>query len=102
MPPRRRMSLLRTISVVVMETTAGMTRAATSANEGMVTAVTGPEVVWIGDDCALEFFIRPRSALTTTPNATEAMMIAIVDKRRLVDEFIGGWLLLDLPCYLLA
>ena len=88
-------------SVEVMETTAGMTRAATSANEGMVTEVTGPAVVWIGDDCAFEFFIMPRSALRTMPNATEAMMIAIVDKMRLVDGFIEGLLLLDLPCYLL-
>ena len=38
------MSLVLTISVVVIETTAGMTRAATSANDGMVTVVTGPVV----------------------------------------------------------
>src|SRR5207253_11066702 len=80
----RRRSLVLTTSVEVMETTAGMTRAATSANEGMVTEVTGPEEVWIGDDCAFDFFIMPRSALRTIPNATDAMMIAIVDRMRLV------------------
>ena len=37
-------------SVDVIDTTAGMTREATSANEGMVTATTGPDDVWIGDD----------------------------------------------------
>ena len=71
-----------------------MTRAATSAKEGMVTEVTGPEEVWIGDDCAFDFFISPRSALRTTPNATDAMTIAMVDKIRLVDEFIGVLLLM--------
>src|SRR3954447_3503627 len=78
-------------SVDVIDTTAGMTRAATSANDGMVTAATGvaPELVWMAaEDCAFEVRIRPRSALMTTPNATEAMMIAIVDRMRLVDEFI--------------
>src|SRR5437016_1148590 len=76
-----------------METTAGMTRAATSANDGMVTEVTGPLVVWMGDVCALDFFISPRSALTTMPKATEAMMMATVDRMRLVDWFIGRLLL---------
>src|SRR5256885_4438972 len=83
-------------SVEVMDTTAGMTRAATSANEGMVTAATGPDEVWMGDDCAFEFFIMPRSALSTMPKATDAMMMAIVDKMRLVDEFIWGVAPLDL------
>ena len=39
--------------------------------------------------CAFDFCIRPRSALTMTPNATEATMIAIVDRMRFVDEFIS-------------
>src|SRR5205823_3719532 len=86
MPPRRRRSLLRTISVVVMETTAGMTRAATSANEGMVTAVVAPVVVWMVDVvCAFDLRMRPRSALMMIPNATDAMMMAIIDKTRFVD-----------------
>src|SRR5436853_3542740 len=89
----RRRSLVLMTSVEVIETTAGITRDATSANDGMVTAATGPDVVWIGDDCAFELFIIPRSALSTTPKATEAMMIAIVDRMRLVDEFIGDLLL---------
>ena len=69
----------------VMEPTAGITRAATSANEGELTEVTGPELVWMGADCALDLRIIPRSELRTTPKATEAMMIARVDKKRLVD-----------------
>jgi hypothetical protein len=78
-------------SVDVIETTAGMTRAATSAKDGIVTDATGVplDVVWMVDDCASEGRIRPRSALMTTPNATEAMMIAIVDRMRLVDGFIS-------------
>src|SRR3954447_4870678 len=85
----RRSAALMT-SVDVIETTAGMTRAATSAKDGMVTEATGApdEVVWIADDCACEGRIRPRSALMTTPNATEAMMIAIVDRMRLVVGFM--------------
>src|SRR5216684_15015 len=85
-----RRSLVLMTSVDVIDTTAGITRAATSANDGMVTETAGtpPEVVWIAADCAFEVRIRPRSALMTTPNATEAMMIAIVDRMRLVDGFI--------------
>src|ERR1051325_10639472 len=76
-------------SVVVIDTTAGMTRAATSANDGMVTEVTvAPDDVRISGVCAFDFRIRPRSALMITPNATDAMMIAIVDRMRLVDEFM--------------
>src|SRR5438045_3361422 len=72
-----------------METTAGMTREATSANEGIVTAVTGPDDVWIGvTDWACDFCIIPRSALISTPNATEATMIAAVDKVRLFEWFM--------------
>ena len=75
-----------TISVVVIETTAGLTRAATSANEGMVIDVTGPCAVVIGVEvCALDFCIRPRSALMRTPNPTDAMMIATIDRMRLLD-----------------
>src|SRR5581483_4151891 len=81
-----RISLLLTISVERMETTAGITRAATSANDGIVTLVTGPDDVWIcGAGCACELRIRPRSALMITPNATEAMTMAMVDKIRFVD-----------------
>src|SRR5436305_7693453 len=85
-----RRSLVLMTSVDVIDTTAGMTRAATSAKDGMVTDATGvpPDVVWMADDCACEGRIRPRSALMTTPNATEAMMIAIVDRMRLVVEFM--------------
>jgi hypothetical protein len=46
---RRRCSLIFTISVERTETTVGATRAATSANEGMVTAVTGPWGLWMVD-----------------------------------------------------
>jgi hypothetical protein len=82
----RRRSLVFTTSVVVIETTAGMTRAATSANDGIVTAVTAPCAVWIGAVCcAFDLRIMPRSALMITPKATEAMMIASVDRMRLVD-----------------
>src|SRR5947209_12302154 len=42
----------------------------------------------MADDCACEGRIRPRSALMTTPKATEAMMIAIVDRMRLVVGFM--------------
>src|SRR5258708_1471815 len=86
-----RRSLVLMTSVEVIETTAGMTRAATSAKDGMVTETAGTplEVVWIAADWAFEVGIRPRSALTTTPNATEAKMIAIVDRMRLVDGFIS-------------
>src|SRR5215211_1787727 len=35
--------------------------------------------------------IRPRSALTRMPNATDAMTIAIVERMRLVDAFIDGF-----------
>src|SRR5471032_2096933 len=75
--------VLLMISVVVMETTAGATRAATSANEGVATEVTVPWVVWIGPDCAFDFLMKPRSAVMRTPKATDAMMIAIVEKIRL-------------------
>src|SRR5438105_10518571 len=73
-----------------METTAGATREAMSAKDGMVTDVTAaPDEVWIaGADCAFDFRIRPRSALMTMPNATDAMMIAMVDKIRLVRGFM--------------
>jgi hypothetical protein len=85
---RRRCSLARTISVERMETTAGMTRAATSANEGMVTDGTAPGVEGVETDCAFEVRISPRSALMRIPNATDAMTIAIVERMRLVDAFI--------------
>src|SRR5260370_35059206 len=88
---RRRISLALTTSVEVIETTAGATRVAMSANDGIVTDVTGaPEVVWIVvEDCAFDFRIRPRAALTTMPNATDAIMLARVDKMRLVIEFMA-------------
>jgi hypothetical protein len=88
--PRRRIELAFTTSVEVIETTAGATRDAMSANEGTLTAVTvaDPELVWIGADCAFDLRIRPRSALITMPNAAEAMMIATVDKMRFVREFM--------------
>ena len=84
------MSLDFTTSVDVTDTTAGATRDAMSANDGIVTDVTAaPDDVWIGTtDCAFDFRIRPRSALTTMPNATDAMTIARVDKMRFVVEFI--------------
>src|SRR5438876_353661 len=85
-----RRSLVLMTSVDVIDRTASMTREATSENEGMVTATTGPDDVWIGDDWAVDFFIMPRSAPRTMPNDFEAIMIAIVDKMRLVDEFIEG------------
>ena len=78
-----------TTSVEVMETTAGATRAAMSANDGTVTLVTGPLVVRIVAVCALDFCIRPTSALMMMPNATDATMIAMVDRMRLVREFIA-------------
>src|SRR5581483_11879866 len=81
-----------TTSVEVMETTAGATREAMSANDGIATEVTGAlaDVVWIVEaDCAFDFRIRPRSALMTTPKTTDAMTIAIVDRMRLVREFIN-------------
>src|SRR5436305_15028730 len=76
-----RRSLVLMTSVDVIETTAGITRAATSAKDGMVTVATGAplDVVWIADDCACEGPIRPRSALLMTPNATDAMISALVD-----------------------
>src|SRR5437899_7364313 len=88
---RRCMSLVLTTSVEVMDTTAGATRAAMSAKDGMVTDVTVAlgDVVWMDVACAFDFRISPRSALTTIPNATDAMTIAIVDKKCLVREFIG-------------
>src|SRR5258708_4352033 len=49
--PRLRRSLVWTISVVVIETTAGATRAATSANDGVVTHVTAPCHGWMGAEC---------------------------------------------------
>src|SRR5207302_367758 len=92
--PRLRMSLVLTISVVVIETTAGMTRDATSANDGMVTDVAGStaDVVWIGATvCAIVFGMRPRSALIRTPKVTDAITIAMVDNMRFIfiDWFIG-------------
>src|SRR6266480_3098648 len=86
-------------SVEVMETTAGATRDAMSANDGIATDVTAvlDDVVWMGADCAFDLRIRPRSALMTTPKTTDAMAIATVDRIRLVREFIGfaapfaGW-----------
>src|SRR6266581_1290740 len=42
----------------------------------------------MGGDCAFDFLISPRSALTTMPNATDAITIAMVDKKRLVRGFI--------------
>src|SRR5256885_10733214 len=87
--PMPRFRLVFTTSVVVMETTAGATRAATSANDGIVTEVTGPDDVWTGTAvCALDCRINPRSAVRTTPKATEAMMIASVDRMRLVEAFM--------------
>src|ERR1051325_1468500 len=87
--PKLRFRLVFTTSVVVMETTAGATRAATSANDGIVTEVTGPAAVCTGVVVwALDCRINPRSAVRITPKATEAMMIAIVDRMRLVDEFM--------------
>jgi hypothetical protein len=81
-----RRSLVLMISVDRIETTAGMTRAATSAKDGIVTVGTGAleRVAGTADDCAFDAFMKPRSALSTTPKATEAMMIAIVDRIRLV------------------
>src|SRR2546423_13558394 len=81
-----------------METTAGATRDAMSANDGIATEVTVAldDVVWMGVDCAFDLRIRPRSALMTTPNTTEAMTIATVDRMRLVREFIG----FAAPCWL--
>ena len=76
-----------------METTAGATRAAMSANDGTVTVVTGPDEVWMGLDCACDLRITPRSALMITPKATEAMTIAIMERMRLLREFMG----LDAP-----
>src|ERR1051325_8557642 len=55
---------------------------------GMRRRVVGPDGVRISGVCAFDFRIRPRSALMITPNATDAMMIAIVDRMRLVDEFM--------------
>ena len=46
------------------------------------------EVVWMAADWACDGRIMPRSALMRTPNATEAMMIAIVDRMRLVVGFM--------------
>ena len=87
--PKPRFRLVFTTSVVVMETTAGATRAATSANDGIVTEVTGPEGVWRGVAVwAWDCRINPRSAVRTTPKATDAMMIASVDRMRFVDEFM--------------
>ena len=91
--PRRRKSPVFTTSVEVMETTAGATRAAMSANDGTVTVVTGPVEVWMGLDCAFDLRITPRSALMITPKATEAMTIAIMERTRLLREFMG----LDAP-----
>src|SRR5438876_4348086 len=86
----RRMLFVLITSVEVMETTAGATLDAMSANDGIVTEVTVAfdDVVWIGADCAFDFRISPRSALTTMPNTTDAMTIATVDKMRFVREFI--------------
>src|SRR5438477_414414 len=87
---RRRRSLVFTTSVEVMETTAGATREAMSANDGIVTEVTAPDEVWMGLDCALDLRITPRSALMITPKATDAMMIAIIERIRLLREFMGS------------
>src|ERR1700682_5625476 len=57
-PPKLRRAVCTT-SVVVMETTAGATREARSANEGTATEAIGPDEVWVGLDCALHFRIRP-------------------------------------------
>src|SRR6266852_1337926 len=97
-------------SVDRIETTAGMTRAATSAKDGIMTVGTGAleSVAGTADDCAFDAFMKPRSALSTTPKATEAMMIAIVDRIRLVVGFMlmrllsknGNWLCLGLSAHL--
>src|SRR4051812_11778906 len=39
-------------------------------------------------DCACDFCISPRSALTRTPKATDAITIAIVERMRFIDGFI--------------
>jgi hypothetical protein len=73
-----------------------MTREATSANDGIVTDVTGPWGVTIGVAvCACDERMKPRSALMRTPKVTEAIMIDTVEKTRLVDWLID-LLLLDL------
>src|ERR1700693_854154 len=89
--PRRRRSLAFTTSVEEMETTAGATREAMSANDGIVTEVTAPDEVWMGGelDCAFDLRITPRSALMITPKATDAMMIAIIERILLLREFMG-------------
>ena len=88
MPSPRLRSAVFTTSVDVMETTAGATRAAMSANEGIVTVVTGPALVVIGPVCAFDLRITPRSALMMMPNATDAITIAISERMRLLREFI--------------
>src|SRR5438874_13787306 len=86
-------ALVCTTSTVEIETTAGATRAARSANEGTVTEVTGPAGVAIvptaGAGWACDWRMKPRSALIAMPNAIEAIAIAIVERMRLVDEFMG-------------
>src|ERR1700740_190830 len=87
--PKPRFRLVFPTSGGVGGAAAGATRAATSANDGIVTEVTGPAAVCTGVVVwALDCRINPRSAVRITPKATEAMMIAIVDKMRLVDGFM--------------
>ncbi len=79
-------SLVCTISVEVIETTAGLTRAATSANDGIVIVVMGPcAELDVAICCACDGRIIPKSALISTPKATEAMTIAMVDNKRFTD-----------------
>src|SRR4051812_43038513 len=79
-----------------MDTTVGSTRAATSANDGIVTDVTGPCAV--GTDvavCACDCCMNPRSAVMSTPNATDAITIAMVDNilfvAWLIASFCSSW-----------
>src|ERR1700680_3146842 len=43
----------------------------------------------MGLDCAFDLRITPRSELMITPKATDAMMIAIIERKRLLREFMG-------------
>src|SRR5437660_6445591 len=61
--PRTAPAALYTLSLhdALPISTAGATRAAMSANDGIVTEDTAPDEVWIGADCALDLRIMPRS-----------------------------------------